>query len=108
MIGDDDALASDVVRLAGIGGVLDALDDKRTAAGDALPLLCDSGQTESRISRKRGHTCSINHSTFSQVCAFPCHTLESIHLPESCSSSLPYFFMKTGSDMPISLPTVPP
>ena len=46
----------------------------------------------------------MSQRIFSHVCGFPCHTLWSIHLPESFFSSSPCFLMNTGSDVPISLP----
>ena len=46
----------------------------------------------------------MSQRILSHVWALPCHTLWSIHLPESFLSSSPYFCMKTGSESPVSFP----
>jgi hypothetical protein len=71
------------------------------SAADWMPL-----STNGRPPEIRFH-CAISHGIFAHVCALPCHTFESIHLPESAACASAYLRMNTGSLLPISLPTSP-
>ena len=93
----------------------------RASAAHWMPLMMNGRPPEIRFHyatsqsqklnrrpcRSWKHTSSTNHFVFSQVCAFPCQTCLSIHVPESFSSSSLYLCMNTGSDFPFSFPTCP-